>query len=78
MAFELFRKKDLAKQPQHRYDPEKVEPVIRSSICTGEKVAGFRDKKTGHLEEVMLIQTDRDLDTFRKQYGIEGKIETIY
>ena len=51
MAFELFRKKDLAKQPQHRYDPEKVEPVI---------------------------QSDRDLDTFRKQYGIEGKIETIY
>ncbi len=77
MPFHLFGKKE-AKKPTRRYDPEKVEPVIRSSICTGEKVAGFRDKKTGHLDEVMLIMNDRDLETFRKEYGIEGKIETIY
>ena len=77
MAFHLFGKKE-AKKPTRRYDSEKVEPVIRSSICTGEKVAGFRDKKTGHLDEVMLIMNDRDLETFRKEYGIEGKIETIY
>ncbi len=77
MAFHLFGKKETSK-PTRRYDPEKVEPVIRSSICTGEKVAGFRDKKTGHLDEVMLIMNDCDLETFRKEYGIEGKIETIY
>ena len=77
MAFHLFGKKET-KKTTRRYDPEKVEPVIRSSICTGEKVAGFRDKKTGHLDEVMLIMNDRDLETFRKEYGIEGKIETIY
>ena len=77
MPFHLFGKKE-AKTATRRYDPGKVEPVIRSSICTGEKVAGFRDKKTGHLDEVMLIMNDRDLETFRKEYGIEGKIETIY
>ena len=65
-------------EPAQTYDPAVLEPVIRSSICTGEKVAGFRDKKTGHLDEVMLIMNDRDLETFRKEYGIEGKIETIY
>ena len=38
-----FRKKTAVQ----RYDPEIAEPVIRSSICTGEKTAGFRDRKTG-------------------------------
>ena len=36
------------------YDPEKQYPVIRSSICTGEKTAGFKNKTDGHFTEVML------------------------
>ena len=61
-----------------KYDTETVLPVIRSSICTGEKVAGFQDRKTGRFTEVILIRTDKDLDAFRKQYGIEGPVKTIY
>jgi hypothetical protein len=34
------------------YDKEKLKPVIRSSICTGEKVAGFKDLQTGKFTEV--------------------------
>ena len=30
-------------------------PVIRASICTGEKVAGFQDIHTGKFTEIMLI-----------------------
>ena len=60
------------------YDSEKLVPAIRSSICTGEKVAGFKDKATGHFSEVVLIRSDRDLDEFRKTYGIEGEIEVFY
>ena len=70
----LFRRK----QQVRTYDAERLEPVIRASICTGEKVAAFRDKTTGHLEEVMLIKSDHDLESFRKEYGITGDIETIY
>ena len=70
----LFRKK---KEVQ-RYDAAAVEPVIRASICTGEQVAGFRDLKTGHFTEVMLIRNGSDLDSFRKKYGIEGEIRKIY
>ena len=74
--FRLFAKKqDKAKKS---YDAEKVEPVIKSSICTGEKVAGFQDKETKHIEEVMLIRNDADLETFRREYGILGEIKTIY
>ena len=42
----LFRKK---KTEHKTYDHEKLEPVIRCSICTGEEVAGFRDRETGRF-----------------------------
>ena len=71
----LFRDK---RRPAKSYDAALLEPVIRSSICTGERTAGFREISTGRFREVMLIQTQADLDSFRTQYGITGKIETIY
>ena len=43
------------------YDPEKQEPVVRASICTGEKVAGFRDRDGGTLHEVTLIRDYEDM-----------------
>ena len=64
--------------PVTRFDPERYTPIIRCSICTGEKSAGFRDRTTGRVEEIMLIRDDRDLADFRAQYGIESKIEEVY
>ena len=61
-----------------RFDAALWQPVIRASICTGEQVAGFRRKKDGSFEEVMLIRDDGDLRQFRELYGIEGEIEKIY
>lgn len=60
------------------YDPEQSTPVIRCSICTGERVAGFKDNATGQFSEVMLIRSDRDIEAFRERYSIEGKIKNIY
>ncbi|MBE5924736.1 MAG: aspartate dehydrogenase [Lachnospiraceae bacterium] len=69
----MFFKK---KTPTFSYNPEKQYPVIRSSICTGEKVAGFKDKESGHFTDVMLIKTDTDLDNFKQLYGVdEVKVE---
>lgn len=53
------------------YDPETQYPAIRASICTGEKVAGFRDKKSGRFTEVMLIRSDKDLDEFKRMYHVD-------
>ena len=72
------RKNRRTNSIQKTYDQGRVVPVIRSSICTGEKVAGFRDVQTGHIEEVMLIRNDLDLQRFRTEYGITGNIEVIY
>ena len=60
------------------YDPSKEEPVIRASICNGERVAGFRATDTGSFHEVMLVKSDADVDDFRMRYGITGDIRVIY
>ena len=53
------------------FDPQKQYAVIRSSICTGEKVAGFKNIEDGHFTEVMLIKTSEDEKRFKKIYDIE-------
>ena len=70
----LFRKK---KKAPKSYDRERLEPVIRSSICTGEETAGFRDRETGRFTEVMLIRSTADLEAFKEEYGID-KVRVIY
>lgn len=64
----LFRKK----QQTRTYDRENQRPVIRASICTGEKTAGFQDIATGKYTDVMLIRTPGDLEEFCRLYGIKA------
>ena len=52
--------------------------MICSSICTGEKVAGFRDLRTGKFTEVMLLRTPGDLEEFRRLYNIREDISIQY
>ena len=74
----LFRKKAAPVEPDLSYPSELFEPVLRSSICTGEKTACMRDRKTGQMHEIMLIRDEKDLASFRAQYGITGEIEKVY
>lgn len=53
------------------YDKSGKIPVIRSSICTGEQVAGFKDTVSGKFEELMLIRDGRDLSEFLSRYQVE-------
>ncbi|MBR5917834.1 MAG: aspartate dehydrogenase [Lachnospiraceae bacterium] len=59
------------------FDPEKQYAVIRSSICTGEKVAGFKNFSDGHFTEVMLIKGPKDEEIFRETYNLES-VKTEY
>ena len=56
------------KQNKKQYDRNEYDPVIRSSICTGEQAVGFRNKQTKKFEEVMLIKSKRDMEQFLKEY----------
>lgn len=70
----LFGKKAQTKKGQNEktFDRENKRPVLKCSICNGEQVVGFKDVHTGKFEEVMLIRNERDLETFKEMYGIEG------
>lgn len=70
----LFKKKSAVLT----YDRENKKPVIKSSICTGEAVAGFRDIHTGKIEEIMLVKSPADLEKFKEMYGIREEIEKVY
>ena len=70
----LFKKKVLVQT----YDNANKKPVIKSSICNGEQVAGFKDIRTGKMEEIMLIKNTADLETFKAMYGITEEIIKEY
>ena len=70
----LFKKKIVV----NTYDKDNKKPVIKASICNGEQIAGFKDIHTGKIEEVRLIMSPADLDTFKKMYGIGEEIAKEY
>lgn len=67
--FQRF-KKTQSKPAVKAYDPVTQLPVLRCSICTGEQVAGFKDLSTGKFTDIMLIRNEKDLETFKEQYGV--------
>lgn len=67
----MFRKKK-AKISPIEFNKETQKAVLKCSICTGEQIACFKDIKTGHLTEVMLIKTAADLDEFCRMYDLEN------
>ena len=71
----MFFKKKIEKKT---YDPNIRKPAIRVSICTGEKVAGFRNLKTDRFEEIMLINDEKDLKQFKEIYSIDDEIKEFY
>ena len=72
----LFRKKE---PPPIPYDPAAQEPAVRASICTGEMVVGFLDRKSGKFREYELARSRSDVDAFCRRVGIDAKdIRQIY
>ena len=72
-ALSLLREARTRKavSPAFSFDPETQEAVIRSSICSGEKVAGFKNKKDGRFTEVMLIRSAEDEEEFKQFCRVE-------
>ena len=71
----LFRRKT---QP-NPFPPDRYEPVLRRSICTGETTACVRERETGKVHDLLLIRTEQDLKQFAADYGVgPSEIPTIY
>ena len=78
IVFSIEMKQDFGKKPYYErylsedipFDSDKQTAVIKCSICTGEQVAGFKNKEDGHFTEVMLIREAKDLVKFKEIYKI--------
>ena len=71
----IFGKRKIVNRIE--YDPETEYPVIRASICNGEKVAGIRSKTSATFREIMTIRTNEDLLIFKQMCGVE-EVKTEY
>ncbi len=69
------RKKKIEKKS---YDRENMKPILHASICTGETVAGFKNRRTGKFEEVMLVKSEADKELFKEIYDITDDLPTEY
>lgn len=74
----MFGFKKKAKPITIEYDPVTQYPVLHCSICTGETVAGFKNRNTKKFTEVLLIRTPADLERFKQNYGLDGEIPKEY
>ncbi|WP_295154271.1 hypothetical protein [uncultured Ruminococcus sp.] len=63
----IFRKKVIKKVPT---GCEGMEIKVQSSTCTGEKIIGFLDRKSGELMYSELVRSKADIDAFYESYGL--------
>ena len=70
-----LKKKRIEKKS---YDRDNMKAILHASICTGETVAGFKDKRTGRFEEIMLIKSEADKELFKEIYDITSDLPTEY
>ena len=61
----------IEKARREIYNEQDYYAIVRCSICNGEQVAGFKDKKTGQFTEIMLIRKEEDLEVFKQWYGVK-------
>ena len=66
-----FKRRSVSRFEVEPYDPKTQRAVIRCSICTGEKVAGFKSKRDGHFTEIMLIRNKQDEEKFKEMYQVD-------
>ena len=69
------KKKEVIKQLE--YDHETEKPVIHASICNGEKVAGFKNIRTGKFREQFFVRNDAEIEMFARMCGVE-KVDKEY
>ena len=73
----FFRRKREETRPA--YDPQRQQPAVRRSICTGEMTGGLVDRDTGRFHELELLRTREELRSFCAKMGVtEAEIKTIY
>lgn len=61
----------------YRYNKQTEVPAVKSSICTGEKTAGFLEVNTGKYRDIMLVESEADIEAFKSACGVD-EVKEIY
>jgi len=70
----IFNKAKYPKLPKGDNDI-----VLRCSICNGEQVLCLKDRVSGEMRELMLVNDEEELYGFCKQNGISvNEIKKVY
>ena len=75
---------DTTGMDQETYRKAAIDAVQQLSVDVGiptkleKQVAGFLNKRSGQFEEISLIRSPKDLEDFKKTYGITGDVEKFY
>ena len=56
----IFHKKEGSSHLH--FDPEKEEPAVRKSICTGEMTVGFLLRGSKHFRDVQVVHSQAEVD----------------
>lgn len=64
----MFFKAHKLPEPEEIRRPDEV--AYETSVCTGEKLIGFRSGRTGKLEKAVVVRSRKDIDDFYRKYGI--------
>jgi hypothetical protein len=52
-------------------------PVIRASICTGERALGFVGVEDKVFHEVCVVNSEKDIQIFKETYHVD-ELDVIY
>ena len=75
----LFSKRRGEDNPLAAFPRDQFEPVVRRSICTGERVFCVRERETGRVHEIELVRTSEELAAFCRRCGVDVQsVPTIY
>lgn len=73
----IFHKKEGSSHLH--FDPDKEEPAVRKSICTGEMTVGFLLRGSKHFRDVQVVHSQAEVDAFCRAIGADpSTIKTIY
>lgn len=79
VLFSIEMHQDFAQTPYYEkhlkdtipFNPQKQYAVIRTSICTGEMIAGFKNYEDSQFIEVMVLHSQQEIERFKKIYALE-------
>ncbi len=71
-----FSKKGVSSLP---YPPDRFEPVLQCSICTGEQTFCMRERDTGRTHQLQVIRSPEELAQVCRAYGVQVRdVRRVY